>query len=269
MPYNNFFGNNCGCNRCDRCCCQGPRGPQGQRGAVGPPGIAETITVRNTTTGEAETQAQVVDVSGSPNHVLDFVIPRGAAGADGAPGADGADGIDGVSDRISIEETITGDAGTPASVEDDFTMGVHHLTFTIPKGEDAPANQQSMAQLYTTTAQTLNTVGQIFDFAINQNFRNSLTTQQTVQVLAGGTYKIEFGFVFSSATTVVMSLYVNGAETVNTRLSFSDTMLNNHASVLIVLNANDELSVRVQQITGAGVLQNGVLNGYLILTPAG
>lgn len=62
----------------------GPRGipgPQGEPGAMGPPGPsgAETITIGRTVTGAPGTAAAVVDRTGGPHHLLDFVIPRGAA----------------------------------------------------------------------------------------------------------------------------------------------------------------------------------------------
>ncbi len=44
------------------------------RGATG---ASETIIIGNTTTGDAGTDAIVIDRTGTPNHTLDFVIPRG------------------------------------------------------------------------------------------------------------------------------------------------------------------------------------------------
>ena len=115
---------------CGRMCCvagvtgpTGPRGPRGMPGPVGPvgatgapgatgpagaagstgptgpagrDGTADTITIRSTTTGEPGTAASVTDVSGSPNHILDFVIPRGADGAVGPTGPTGPAGAAGV-----------------------------------------------------------------------------------------------------------------------------------------------------------------------------
>ena len=53
----------------------GPTGPQGYPGYPGPPGpagISDTITIGSTTTGLT---AAVIDKTGSPNHVLEFVLP--------------------------------------------------------------------------------------------------------------------------------------------------------------------------------------------------
>ena len=73
----------------------GAAGPAGPAGATGPAGAADVIVVRSTTTAEPGTPAAVIDAGGSPIHVLDFIIPRGATGATGAAGAVGAQGIPG------------------------------------------------------------------------------------------------------------------------------------------------------------------------------
>ena len=103
--------NDCGSSSCEpyecgTCCCPGPRGPRGFRGpageagatgatgatgsqgSTGATGTSETITIRSTTTADPGTPAQVHD-SGGPNHVLDFVIPRGYTGATGPTGPTG------------------------------------------------------------------------------------------------------------------------------------------------------------------------------------
>ena len=61
-------------------CCIGATGPQG---ATGPSGTADTITIGTVTTGEPGTEAAVIDATGGPNHVLNFVIPRGFDGTNG------------------------------------------------------------------------------------------------------------------------------------------------------------------------------------------
>lgn len=59
-------------------------------------GTADTIAIGTTTTGEPGTDATVTDTTGSPNHVLEFVIPRGADGNDGAIGPTGPTGATGI-----------------------------------------------------------------------------------------------------------------------------------------------------------------------------
>ncbi len=116
MGKNNLCPSNTFCGGYGCCCCRGAKGdpgPQGQPGEAGPAGpqgvpgpqgpigatgpagadgTAETITIRNTNTGEPGEPAAVIDVSGGPNHVLDFNIPRGATGPQGSDGATGPQG---------------------------------------------------------------------------------------------------------------------------------------------------------------------------------
>lgn len=70
----------------------GPTGATGPTGPTGPRGAADTLTVGTTTTGEPGTNASVTDITGSPNHTFNFVIPRGADGVDGATGPTGPKG---------------------------------------------------------------------------------------------------------------------------------------------------------------------------------
>lgn len=114
----------------------GPTGPQGENGLDG---VSDTINIRNTTTSEAGTNAEVIDISGSPNHILDFVIPRGFDGIDGEigpTGPQGEKGLDGMSDTITIRNTTTGEAGVDAEVIDISGSPNHILDFVIPKGRD-------------------------------------------------------------------------------------------------------------------------------------
>ena len=88
----------------------GPQGPTGATGATGGAAPAETITVRNTTTSEPGSYAAVVDVTGSPDHVLDFTIPRGATGPQGPAGQQGPAGATGAQGPAGP----TGASGTAA-----------------------------------------------------------------------------------------------------------------------------------------------------------
>ena len=58
----------------------GATGPTGPTGATGPAGEAETITIANTVTGEPGTEATVNERKVGSEHILEFVIPRGADG---------------------------------------------------------------------------------------------------------------------------------------------------------------------------------------------
>lgn len=93
---------------------EGPPGPQGPQGAPGNPGPAgpvgegDTITVGRTVTGAPGSDAAVIDTTGAPNHVLEFVIPRGEPGPAGEQGD--------YLQAVGMGET-TIPAGTPMPVE--------------------------------------------------------------------------------------------------------------------------------------------------------
>lgn len=59
---------------------------------IGEKGDAATVDAGTTTTGDAGTNASVVNVGTTSAAVLNFTIPRGNTGATGATGSDGADG---------------------------------------------------------------------------------------------------------------------------------------------------------------------------------
>ena len=93
----------------------GPQGPQGVPGKDGRDGqgIAATVDVGTTTTGEAGTPAAVVNAGDETHAVLNFTIPRGAKGDSGA-GFDNAasavinDGITGITEDATVGMTVTG-----------------------------------------------------------------------------------------------------------------------------------------------------------------
>ena len=60
---------------------KGDTGPRGERGPAGPAGSAQadSITIGRTITGEPGSLAAVIDRTGGPHHLLDFVIPCGAS----------------------------------------------------------------------------------------------------------------------------------------------------------------------------------------------
>ena len=77
----------------------GAAGPAGATGAAGATGTADTITVGTTTVGAT---AAVIDTTGSPNHVLDFVLP---AAVSVVPFASGG--------TVSLTTGAAGEAGQP------------------------------------------------------------------------------------------------------------------------------------------------------------
>ena len=115
---------------------QGERGPAGEAGQKGDPGEAATVTVGETVTGEPGTDAKVENVGTAQNAILKFTIPKGEKGDPGSGGG----GTSTVS--VNVGETVTGDPGTDANVENTGDDQNVVLKFTIPRGEQGPEGPQ-------------------------------------------------------------------------------------------------------------------------------
>lgn len=147
--------------------------PKGEKGEPGSGGGGSTVSVDvgETVTGEPGTNASVENTGDDQNVVLKFAIPRGETGAPGAKGdpgdpgaqgergpegpegpqgpkgdpgeqgpagengAPGAKGDPGEAATVTVGETVTGEPGTDAKVENVGTEQNAVLKFTIPKGE--------------------------------------------------------------------------------------------------------------------------------------
>ena len=72
-------------------------------GPVGPPGSAATVDAGSTTTGDAGTDAEVVNSGTDTAAIFDFTIPRGDKGEKGDKGDPGSGGFD-----PTLDETVTG-----------------------------------------------------------------------------------------------------------------------------------------------------------------
>lgn len=119
---------------------QGIPGPKGEKGDIVPQGIKgekgdqgpSTIQIGNVETIESNEEAEVINVGTPVDVVLDFKIPKGEKGDIGPRGVPGEIGR---TEHIAIDETETLDPGEPAQVTDTFENWVHHLAFSIPKGD--------------------------------------------------------------------------------------------------------------------------------------
>lgn len=105
----------------------GPEGPQGPIGATGPEGpkgdTALTLSIGSVTEGET---ASVTNGGTDTDIILDFVIPRGAAGAAGS---------DGAAATVSVGTVTTLEPGQPATVTNSGTENAAVFNFGIPRGE--------------------------------------------------------------------------------------------------------------------------------------
>ena len=95
---------------------------------VGVPGASGTVSVGTTTTGDAGTDASVVNVGTTTNAILDFTIPRGDKGEQGNAGSNGT------SATVSVGTTTTLSAGSSATVTNSGSTSAAVFNFGIPQG---------------------------------------------------------------------------------------------------------------------------------------
>ena len=92
---------------------------KGDTGPAGATGSAGTVTIGTTTTGSAGGNASVLNSGTSSDAVLNFTLPKGAAGNSGATGAIGQTGPTGSAGdnaTINIGTITTGAPGSDATV---------------------------------------------------------------------------------------------------------------------------------------------------------
>lgn len=113
---------------------QGDPGPQGEQGPKGEPGTAATIQVGTVTTGEAGTQAEVVNEGNENAAVLNFTIPKGDKGDKGDQGDVGPQGPEGIQGPVGPQ----GDPGTPMTISKQYSsvseMNDNYATDEVPVG---------------------------------------------------------------------------------------------------------------------------------------
>jgi len=152
-------------------------GAKGDPGQDGADGVSPTVAVGTTATGDAGTDAAVVNSGTGTAVVLDFTIPKGDTGATGETGAQGIQGVKGDTGAtgatgatgpkgdtgdaatISVGTTTTLAAGSDATVTNSGTPSVAVFDFGIPKGTDGTGTGDMLAATYDPN----NVAGDAFD----------------------------------------------------------------------------------------------------------
>lgn len=160
---------------------KGDTGPQGPKGDNGKDGISETIEIGSVITGTPGSEAEVKDITGSPNHILDFVIPRGDVGPKGDKGDTGDVGPRGLPGQIGP----TGPAG-PEKIKSTYII-TFNPNYT-DEGTEVLENARLPLQQKGVDSDNISTLD---------------TTNNTLKFALTGTYKIDF----------TVSLYVKQKDT--------------------------------------------------------
>ncbi len=255
---------------------QGIPGPTGPRGVTGTTGAAETITIRNTVTSEPETPAAVVDITGSPDHILDFYLPRGATGATGATGAAGPAGATGATGNtgaegpvgptgetgptgaaatITIGSVTTGDPGTEASVTNSGTSEDAVFDFVIPRGEPGGGGAPEVLATVDTTPQPTSANGAlIFNETplVSGTAITHTAGSPDVQINQPGIYQAFFtGTVLIDAGTTIPS-------TLTVQLTLNGVPITGAVARHTFTASNEEVTLSMNApfpVTGAGTLE--------------
>ncbi len=268
---------------------QGLAGPQGERGIPGP----SSIDVGITETLEPFEDAKVINVGTNEDVILNFKIPRGEQGIKGEKGDMGPRGLPGEigrTEHIAIDETETLEPGEPATVMDTFENWVHHLAFSIPKGEKGDAGERgpqgpagppgtefvssygirySMTDTQITLPQGVDTIIPLPEKGTS--FLTEYPDGNSIKIKESGVYLVSY--LLCGATneecSITMSVRANDILQPATSATneFSAQMINNISGTTIVsLQSNDLITLNVKSSKAVTMKFNGSTNAMLSVT---
>ena len=277
---------------------QGIPGPKGEKGETGPQGIKgergdqgpSTIQIGNIETIEPTEEAEVINVGTNEDVVLEFKIPKGEKGEKGETGPRGLPGEIGRTEHIAIDETETLEPGEPATVMDTFENWVHHLAFSIPKGEKGETGERgpqgpagppgtefvsAYGIRYSMTDTQIN-LPQGTDTIIplpekGTAFLTEYPDGNSIKIKESGTYLISY--LLSGATneecSITMSVRANDIlqPATSATSEFVAQMINSISGTTIVaLQPNDIITLNVKSSKAVNMKFNGSTNAMLSVT---
>lgn len=277
------------------CYVQGPKGekgdvgPQGIKGEKGDPGPS-TIQIGNVETIEPNEEAEVINTGTPVDVVLDFKIPRGEKGEQGDIGPRGMPGEIGRTEHIAIDETETLEAGEPATVMDTFENWVHHLAFSIPKGEKGDMGERgpqgpagppgtsftssygirySMTDTQINLPQAVDTVIPLLEKGTA--FLTEYPDNNSIKIKESGVYLVSY--LLCGATneecSITMSVRANDilVPATSATSEFSAQMINSiSGSTICSLQPNDLITLNVKTSKTVNMRFNGSTNAMLSVT---
>lgn len=282
----------------------GPRGPQGimgekgEKGDTGLQGIRgekgpSTIQIGNVHTIESNEEAEVINVGTPVDVVLDFKIPKGEKGEKGDTGDIGPRGMPGEigrTEHIAIDETETLEPGEPATVMDTFENWVHHLSFSIPKGDKGDVGERgpqgpagppgtefvsSYGIRYSMTDTQIN-LPQGVDTIIplpekGTGFLTEYPDNNSIKIKENGVYLVSY--LLCGATneecSITMSVRANDIlePATSATSEFNAQLINSISGTTIVsLQPNDLITLNVKPSKAVTMKFNGSTNAMLSVT---
>ncbi len=276
------------CNNIRYCCIKGPKGekgdmgPQGLKGDKGEPGPS-TIQIGSVETIKSSEEAQVINVGTPVDVVLDFKIPKGEKGEQGEIGPRGLPGEIGRTEHIAIDETETLEPGEPATVMDTFENWVHHLAFSIPKGEKGEKGEPgqagkdfvssygirySMTDTQVNLVQGVDTVIPLPEKGVA--FFTEYPDNNSIKIKETGVYLVSY--LLCGATdeecSITMSIRANDilVPATNATSEFNAQFINNiSGSTICSLQENDIVTLNAKSSKNVNIKFNGSTNAMLNL----
>lgn len=271
---------------------KGDIGPQGIKGEKGDPGPS-TIQIGNVYTVESNEEAKVINVGTPVDVVLDFKIPKGEKGEKGDTGDIGPRGMPGEigrTEHIAIDETETLEPGEPATVMDTFENWVHHLAFSIPKGDKGDTGERgpqgpagppgtefvssygirySMTDTQITLPQGVDTIIPLPEKGTG--FLTEYPDNNSIKIKENGVYLVSY--LLCGATneecSITMSVRANDIlePATSATSEFSAQLINSISGTTIVsLQPNDLITLNVKPSKAVTMKFNGSTNAMLSVT---
>ena len=265
---------------------QGIPGPQGEKGDIGPQGIKgergepgpSTIQIGKVETIEPNEKAEIVN-AGTPVDV--------DKGDQGDIGPRGLPGEIGRTEHIAIDETETLEPGEPAQVMDTFENWVHHLAFSIPKGDKGDRGPQgpagppgtefvssygirySMIDTQLNLQQGIDTIIPLPEKGTA--FLTEYPDNNSIKIKENGVYLVSY--LLCGATneecSITMSVRANNVlqPATSATSEFSAQIINNiSGSTIVSLQSNDLITLNVKTSKTVNLKFNGSTNAMLSVT---
>lgn len=277
---------------------QGIMGPKGDKGDIGPQGIKgdkgdpgpSTIQIGNIETVDSKKEAEVINVGTPVDVVLNFKIPKGEKGDKGDEGPRGLPGEIGRTEHIAIDETETLEPGEPATVMDTFENWVHHLAFSIPKGEKGDVGEKgpqgpagppgkefissygirySMSDTQINLPQATDTVIPLPEKGVA--FLTEYPDDNSIKIKENGVYLVSY--LLCGATneecSLTMSVRANNIlqPATSTTSEFNAQIINSISGTTILsLQTNDLITLNIKPSKTVNMRFNGSTNAMLSVT---
>lgn len=218
---------------------------------------------------------------------MNFKIPKGDKGDQGEIGPRGLPGEIGRTEHIAIDETETLEPREPAQVMDTFENWVHHLAFSIPKGDKGDRGPQGPAgppgtefvSSYGIRYSMINTqlnLSQGIDTIIplpekGTAFLTEYPDNNSIKIKENGVYLVSY--LLCGATneecSITMSVRANNVlqPATSATSEFSAQIINNiSGSTIVSLQSNDLITLNVKTSKTVNLKFNGSTNAMLSVT---